>query len=59
MNIAVAMLRVQEGLDFTGVIADFDLTDLDYKQKSGIDNPQYSTSPEESITSNNTKSSTL
>lgn len=44
MNVAVAILRVPEGLDFTGIIADFDLSDLNSakSKKKGIDNPQFS-----------------
>jgi hypothetical protein len=42
MNVALAVLRVQEGLDYTGMIGDFDTME-DFssgKLKSeGIDNP--------------------
>lgn len=43
MNVAVAVLRVQEGLDYTGIIGDFVMDEFSNgKQKSeGIDNPQY------------------
>ena len=54
MHVAVAVLRVQEGLDFTGIIGDFDTAE-DFssgKQKSeGIDNPQYTNTLEGSIAS--------
>lgn len=42
MNVSVAILRVPEGLDFTGHIADFNLSDITSgKQKTGVDNPQF------------------
>ncbi len=56
MHVAVAVLRVQEGLDYTGIIGDFDSME-DFsggKQKSeGIDNPQYTNTLEGSIASSN------
>ena len=43
MHVAVAVLRLQEGLDFTGIVADFDAEESqNRKKKAGIDNPQYS-----------------
>jgi hypothetical protein len=48
MHVAVAVLRVPEGLDYAGIIADFDCSDLSNKRKnkkskkrSGIDNPMF------------------
>ncbi len=57
MHVAVAVLRVQEGLDYTGIIGDFDsMEDFSSgKLKSeGIDNPQYTNTLEGSIASSNT-----
>ena len=54
MHVAVAVLRVQEGLDYTGIIGDFDTGDFSSiaKQKTeGIDNPQYINTLEGSIAS--------
>ncbi|XP_046634308.1 bumetanide-sensitive sodium-(potassium)-chloride cotransporter-like [Daphnia pulicaria] len=56
MHVAVAVLRVQEGLDYTGIIGDFDsMEDFSTgKLKSeGIDNPQYTNTMEGSIASSN------
>lgn len=41
MHVAVAVLRVQEGLDYTGIIADFEWTDnsANRPEGSGQDNP--------------------
>lgn len=48
MNISVAILRVPEGLDYTGIIADFNLSDITSgKQKKGIDNPQFTVSQDD------------
>ena len=46
MHVAVAILRVQEGLDYSGVIADFELGDDsengDYEKKvEGLENPVF------------------
>ena len=45
MHVAVAVLRVPEGLDYTGIIADFDWEDStpsnDSKQSSGLENPSF------------------
>jgi siderophore synthetase component len=43
MHVAVTILRVQEGLDYTGIIRDFDRKDLanDNQNKEGIDNPTF------------------
>ena len=53
MHVAEAVLRVQEGLDYTGIIGDFDVEDFSSaKQKTeGIDNPQYINTLEGSIAS--------
>ena len=59
MNIAVAVLRVQEGLDYTGVIQDFDLANLSDKIKAEIDNPAYSNTLERTITSSSAQFSAL
>ena len=43
MHVAVAVLRVSEGLDFTGIIGDFDWTEMgSSKQKDGQDNSSFS-----------------
>ncbi len=48
MHVAVAILRVQEGLDYSGVIADFNVEDSsDGKKETGIDNPQFINTPED------------
>lgn len=46
MHVAVAILRVQEGLDYTGIIADFELADEpengnDEKKGDGLENPVF------------------
>lgn len=49
MHVAVAILRVPEGLDYTGMIADFDYNELKNKRnnkktkkpRNGIDNPMF------------------
>lgn len=48
MHIAVTILRVQEGLDYTGIIRDFDINDLvkDKQNNEGIDNPTFANSRE-------------
>lgn len=53
MNVAVAVLRVQEGLDYTGILGDFDAEEFGSgKRKSeGIDNPQYINTLEGSVAS--------
>ena len=52
MHVSVAILRVPEGLDYTGIIADFDsCADLNSRTKNikseGLDNPSFV--PEENI----------
>ncbi len=46
MHIAVTILRVQEGLDYTGIIRDFDIKDLAKNKQTnrGIDNPTFENS---------------
>lgn len=53
MHVAVAILRVQEGLDYSGVIADFNLEDSNSsgQQKTGINNPSFSNCPEDNVAS--------
>ena len=53
MHVAVTILRVQEGLDYTGIIRDFDVKDLikDNQNKEGIDNPTFENQRERSGTS--------
>jgi solute carrier family 12 sodium/potassium/chloride transporter 2 len=48
MHIAVTILRVEEGLDYTGIIRDFDIKDLVKEKpiKEGIDNPTFENSRE-------------
>ncbi|EFX74296.1 hypothetical protein DAPPUDRAFT_252082 [Daphnia pulex] len=48
MHIAVTILRVQEGLDYTGIIRDFDINVLvkDKQNNEGIDNPTFANSRE-------------
>lgn len=47
MHVAVAILRVQEGLDYTGVIADFEPADEsetgngDQTKADGLENPVF------------------
>ena len=48
MHVAVAVLRVPEGLDYSGIIADFDCSELKNKRqkkktkkRNGIDNPMF------------------
>jgi hypothetical protein len=55
MHVAVTILRVQEGLDYTGILRDFDVKDLtkDNKKKEGkkgIDNPTFENQRERSVT---------
>ena len=52
MHVAVTILRVQEGLDYTGIIRDFDVKDLikDNQTKEGIDNPTFENERERSVT---------
>lgn len=55
MHVAIAVLRVPEGLDFTGIIADFDSEEtVNGNRKTGIDNPHFVVSPQDSISSNAT-----
>lgn len=49
MHVAVAVLRVQEGLDYTGIIGDFG-TD-NGNRKNGIDNPHFVVSQQDSFES--------
>jgi hypothetical protein len=48
MHIAVTILRVQEGLDYTGIIRDFDINHLvkDKQNNEGIDNPTFANARE-------------
>ena len=47
MHIAVTILRVQEGLDYTGIIRDFEVKDLvKDNQNKGVDNPTFENSRE-------------
>ena len=48
MHVAVAILRVQEGFDYSGVIADNDM-EYSSQETTGIDNPHYANSPEDHI----------
>lgn len=46
MHVAVAILRVSEGLDYTGIISDFDdCTELNNQAKNikseGVENPSF------------------
>jgi hypothetical protein len=51
MHIAVTILRVQEGLDYTGIIRDFDINDLvkGKQNNEGIDNPTFANSQESDV----------
>ncbi|KAI9550869.1 hypothetical protein GHT06_000210 [Daphnia sinensis] len=53
MHIGVAVLRVQEGLDYTGIIGDFDVnaTDSGKQPTEGNDNLAFEESQEDSIAS--------
>ena len=60
MHVAVAVLRVPERLDYTGIIADVDISDLKNNRKSkkskklrGVDNPLFV--PDEKLTGTETQ----
>uniref|UniRef100_A0A0P4YBZ5 Bumetanide-sensitive na-k-cl cotransport protein n=1 Tax=Daphnia magna TaxID=35525 RepID=A0A0P4YBZ5_9CRUS len=53
MSVAVTILRVQEGLDYEGIIGDYDIENSASKKQNakGVDNPSFTDSPDGSLSS--------
>lgn len=53
MHVAITILRVQEGLDYEGIIGDYDMgsSSSEKPNTEGVDNPSFADSPDGSITS--------
>lgn len=53
MSVAVTILRVQEGLDYEGIIGDYDVENSASKKQNakGVDNPSFTDSPDGSLSS--------